>query len=132
MGRARIVGQRPKGPIDPRLGRRVKRFRLMRRMTQAELAGSDFSKGFVSLVECGRTRISLRAAGILAARLDVSLGALLGEIPATDTGLETALIAALRRSEDLERLARRTQIEVAAALTRMRQPKTREAQPRRA
>jgi transcriptional regulator with XRE-family HTH domain len=51
----------------------------MRRMTQADLAGSDFSKGFISLVECGRTRMSLRAAGILAARLDVSLGALLGE-----------------------------------------------------
>jgi hypothetical protein len=104
----------------------------MRRMTQAELAGSDFSKGFISLVECGRTRMSLRAAGILAARLDVSLGVLLGESPATDTGLEAALTAALRRSEELERLAHRTQIEVASALARIRQPRARMAQPRRA
>ena len=104
----------------------------MRRMTQADLAGTDFSKGFISLVECGRTRMSLRAAGILSARLDVSLGALLGETSATDTGLEAALTAALRRTEELERFAQRTQIEVAAALARIRQPRARTAQSRRA
>lgn len=41
-------------------------------MTQAELAGSDFSKGFISLLETGRTRASLRAAEILASRLGTS------------------------------------------------------------
>ena len=85
-------------------------------MTQAELAGADFSKGFISLVECGHTRISLRAAGMLAARLSVPLAVLLGEAPISDTGLEAALTAALRRSQELERLAQRTQVEVEAAL----------------
>lgn len=94
-------------------------------MTQAELAGSDYSKGFISLVECGRTRISLRAAGVLAARLDVSLGALLGESPASESGLEASLTAALQRSQELERLAQRTQIEVRAALVRVRQQRPR-------
>lgn len=93
----------------------------MRQMTQAELAGADFSKGFISLVESGRTRMSLRAAGILAGRLDVSLGALLGESPATDSGLEAALTAALRRARELEALAERTQVEVEAVLARVRQ-----------
>lgn len=101
-------------------------------MTQAELAGADFSKGFISLVESGRTRMSLRAAGILAARLDVSLGALLGETSSTDTGLEAALAAALRRSEELERLALRTQIEVRAALERIRRVRTRTSEAKRA
>lgn len=127
-----MVNQRPKGPVDPRLGRRLKRFRLMRRMTQAQLAGADFSKGFISLVECGRTRMSLRAAGILAARLDLSVGVLLGESAATDTGLEGALTEALRRSEELERLAERTQVEVRAALARVRQARVRAVQARRA
>jgi hypothetical protein len=96
----------------------------MRQMTQAELAGSDFSKGFVSLVESGRTRMSLRAAGILASRLDLSLGVLLGESPLTDTSLESALTEALRRSEELERYAERTQIEVRAALEMVRRART--------
>ena len=26
-------------------------------MTQADLAGDDFTKGFISLLECGRTRV---------------------------------------------------------------------------
>jgi hypothetical protein len=71
--------------------------------------------------------MSLRAAGILAARLDVSLGALLGESPATDSGLEAALTAALRRAEELERVAQRTQIEVEAPLARIRQRGARRA-----
>lgn len=41
-------------------------------MTQAELAAGDFTKGFISLLETGRTRVSLRAAEILARRLGIS------------------------------------------------------------
>src|SRR5437879_3698132 len=43
-----------------------------RKMTQADLAAPDFTKGFISLLETGRTRVSLRAAEILAQRLGVS------------------------------------------------------------
>jgi len=46
--------------------------RVGRGLTQAALAGDDFTKGFISLVETGRTRVSLRAAEILARRLGTS------------------------------------------------------------
>ena len=70
----RTVRQRPKGPIDPAMGERVRALRTARNMTQAELAGSDFTKGFVSLVESGRTRMSIRAAAIFASRLGIGVG----------------------------------------------------------
>jgi tetratricopeptide (TPR) repeat protein len=69
--RRRIVRQKAKGPIDPHLGARVRALRIARGLTQEQLAGPDFSKGFISLVETGRTRISLRAAQVLATRLGV-------------------------------------------------------------
>jgi transcriptional regulator with XRE-family HTH domain len=101
-------------------------------LTQAQLAGADFSHGYVSLVESGRTRISLRAAGILASRLGVPLAVLLGESSMTGMGLEAALTAALRRSQELEQLAQRTQVEVKAALAMIRTTRNRTAVQRRA
>ena len=70
--RKRVVHQRAKGPVDPGVGLRVRQLRLARKMTQADLAAPDFTKGFISLLETGRTRVSLRAAEILAQRLGVS------------------------------------------------------------
>lgn len=70
----RKVRQQSKGPIDPAMGQRVRALRTARDMTQAELAGSDFTKGFVSLVESGRTRMSIRAAAIFASRLGIGVG----------------------------------------------------------
>lgn len=70
--RKRVVHQRAKGPVDPSVGARVRELRIARNMTQADLAAGDFTKGFISLLETGRTRVSLRAAEILAQRLGVS------------------------------------------------------------
>lgn len=75
--RRRTVRQRAKGPIDPQLGIRVRALRSARGLTQEQLAGEDFSKGFISLVETGRTRVSLRAAQILATRLGVVVSELM-------------------------------------------------------
>jgi tetratricopeptide (TPR) repeat protein len=58
--------------VDPGVGLRVRQLRIAREMTQADLAAKDFTKGFISLLETGRTRVSLRAAEILAQRLGVS------------------------------------------------------------
>ena len=69
----RIVHQKKKGPVDPGLGQRLRQLRLQRNMTQAQLADRDFTKGFISLVETGRTRVSLRAAEVLARRLSVAV-----------------------------------------------------------
>lgn len=71
------VSQRSKGAIDPAFGRRLYALRKARKLTQADLAGTDFSKGFISLLETGRTRASLRAAEILATRLGVSVSDLM-------------------------------------------------------
>lgn len=73
----RVVRQKAKGPVDPYVGERIRELRLARKLSQAQLAGPDFSKGFISLAETGRTRISLRAAEILAQRLGITAADLL-------------------------------------------------------
>ena len=73
----RIVRQRAKGPIDRGPGDRVRALRSARGLTQADLAGNEFSKGFISLLETGRTRVSLRAAEIIASKLGVGVAELL-------------------------------------------------------
>lgn len=97
--KVRTVRQRAKGPIDPGLGQRIRELRTSRGLSQAELAGEDFTKGFVSLVETGRTRISLRAAHILAARLGVAASDLVAS--AGTTGGREAEIALLRAESAL-------------------------------
>lgn len=92
--RPRPAGQRPKGPVDPSLGRRVKALRESRGMTQAELAATDFSKGFISLLETGRTRVSLRAAEILARRLGVATADLVGAAGADHRQIELNAVRA--------------------------------------
>ncbi len=77
MAGKRVVHQKAKGPIDPSIGLKVRELRTARGMTQAQLAGPDFSKGFISLLETGRTRVSLRAAHIIASRLGVDVTELL-------------------------------------------------------
>lgn len=80
----RLVHQKAKGPIDPGTGRRVRELREARKLTQAELAGADFTKGFISLVETGHSRISLRAAQIISERLGVPVSELLATPPSDD------------------------------------------------
>lgn len=90
----RVVHQKAKGPIDPGVGLKVRELRTARGMTQAQLAGPDFSKGFISLLETGRTRISLRAAHILAARLGLEVTDLLSAPTADRQDLEFMLLRA--------------------------------------
>lgn len=90
----RIVRQKRKGPIDPSLGERLRTLRVARGLTQAHLAGDDFTKGFISLVETGRTRISLRAAEIFAQRLGVPVSDLMRPSDAADAGVDLELVRA--------------------------------------
>lgn len=118
VARARIVRQRAKGPIDPLFGERVRALRLARGLTQAQLAGRDFSKGFISLVETGRTRVSLRAAEIFAGKLGVVVTDLMvSKATASSLEAELAIVtaeldlqagrtsAALKRITSMERTA---------------------------
>ncbi|GAC1455867.1 MAG: hypothetical protein NVSMB8_01780 [Candidatus Limnocylindrales bacterium] len=90
----RTVHQKAKGPVDPRPGERVRALRLARGMTQGTLAGDDFTKGFISLVETGRTRMSLRAAEIIAGRLGTTVADLLAAGPGGDKAREVMLLRA--------------------------------------
>lgn len=91
----RVVRQKAKGPIDPGSGLHVRQLREARGMTQGDLAGADFTKGFISLVETGRTRMSVRSAQILATRLGVAIADLLTAAPTGDEReLELELIQA--------------------------------------
>lgn len=106
--RGRTVHQKAKGPVDPRPGERVRALRLARRMTQGTLAGDDFTKGFISLVETGRTRMSLRAAEIIAGRLGTTVADLLAAGPGGDKAREVMLLRAeaeLRAGRPAEALA---------------------------
>jgi tetratricopeptide (TPR) repeat protein len=62
-------------------------------MTQGDLAGDDFTKGFISLLETGRTRVSLRAAEILAGKLGISASELIAIGP-TNAELDLTLLRA--------------------------------------
>lgn len=116
MRRKRIVRQRAKGPIDPRFGARLRELRSSAGLTQAQLAGTDFSKGFVSLVETGHARASLRAAQLFADRLRVPLGELVDPAPPNVATLRLrALIARASRIEGALTDAERLRAELADA-----------------
>jgi tetratricopeptide (TPR) repeat protein len=108
--RKRVVNQKAKGPIDPGLGNKIRELRIARGMTQAALAAPDFSKGFISLLETGRTRASLRAAQILAGRLGVEVTDLMSA-PTTDRqDLEFML---LRAEQELRSGQSKTALDIA-------------------
>lgn len=107
----RVVHQKAKGPIDPGVGLKVRELRGARGMTQAALAGPDFSKGFISLLETGRTRISLRAAHILAGRLGVDVTDLLAAPTSDQQDLEFMV---LRAEQSLRAGETKTAIDIAA------------------
>jgi tetratricopeptide (TPR) repeat protein len=110
----RVVHQKAKGPIDPGLGNKIRELRIARGMTQAGLAGPDFSKGFISLLETGRTRASLRAAQILAGRLGVEVTDLVSA-PSTDRqDLEFML---LRAEQELRAGQPKTALDISAKWT---------------
>jgi len=61
-----------KAPVDmlaAEIGRRIRAARLERGMSLADLGGSDLTRSFLSQVELGRSRISLKALAMVAERL---------------------------------------------------------------
>jgi len=87
------------GSIDtaptPILGERVRAARRERGMSQAQLAGEELTKGFISQVESGIVRPSVRSLQIIATRLGKSLDYFLGDTPlATEKRLAFHRLAA--------------------------------------
>ena len=89
----RVVRQKAKGPIDPAFGQQVRALRLARGLTQGDLAAGAFTKGFISLLETGRTRASMRAAAIVAERLGVSVTDLVAPRTNDEQKAELAMLA---------------------------------------
>ena len=59
--------------LGPDVGRRIKEVRTKRGMSLGQVGGQDLSRSFLSVVESGRSRISLRALAIVAERLDTPI-----------------------------------------------------------
>ena len=83
---------------DPTVvGNRIRELRRRMGMTQAELAGSDFTKSFISQVEKGQTRPSLRSLQIIAERLNQPISYFLSDeevSPASSSEAERLLAVA--------------------------------------
>lgn len=65
----------------PGLGEQVRSARRERGMSQAQLAGEELTKGFISQVESNLVRPSVRSLQIIASRLGKSLDYFLGDVP---------------------------------------------------
>src|SRR5947209_17927876 len=59
--------------LGPEVGKRIRAARQSRGMSLAQVGGTDLSRSFLSLVELGRSRISLKALAIVADRLDLPM-----------------------------------------------------------
>src|SRR5579872_6214856 len=68
--------------VAARVGTNIREVRTRLGMTQKELAAPEFSISYISAIERGKIRPSLRALSILARRLDVPLTFLLEGSPA--------------------------------------------------
>src|SRR5918911_4349803 len=92
------------------LGARVRPARLERGMSQAQLAGDELTKGFISQLESGSVRPSIRSLQLIASRLGQSLDYFLGDEPLSLQKriefLDLAAQAAFERSDwtDLARI----------------------------
>src|SRR5438128_7486936 len=67
------------------LGERVRAVRHELGMSQAQLAGDELTKGFISQVEAGLVRPSLRSLQIIAGRLGKGIEYFVGDQPVTAT-----------------------------------------------
>src|SRR6476646_7757226 len=67
--------------VAARVGTNIREFRTKLGMTQAQLAAPEFSISYISAIERGKIRPSLKALSILAKRLDVPLTFLLEGSP---------------------------------------------------
>ena len=72
------------------VGQRIRKRRLEKGMSLAELGADDLSRSFLSLVELGKSRISLRALAIIADRLETPISYFLDDSEAAAT-LELAV-----------------------------------------
>jgi tetratricopeptide (TPR) repeat protein len=74
------------------LGDRLRQARLARGMSQEALAQPEFTKSYVSAVERGKARPSLKALELMARRLGVPVNEFLLAVPVGDSGTDVAAL----------------------------------------
>src|SRR5579859_3871660 len=82
-------GREGKAQIDilaADVGQRIRAARKARGMSLADVGRDDLTRSFLSLVELGRSRISLRALSIVASRLELPISYFLEDAPGTREG----------------------------------------------
>lgn len=93
----------------PSLGERVRHLRQAKGLTQSQLAGTELTKGFISLLERGKTRPSLDSLLIISKRLETSVDALLsgeGHVPAAVADSLLGLIQQATDNREFSRAAK--------------------------
>lgn len=85
--------------LGPEVGQRIREVRMSRGMSLAEVGGEDLTRSFLSLVEHGRSRISLRALAIVADRMDLPMATFLED----EDERRTAELAVDQAEIELER-----------------------------
>ncbi|GAB2587759.1 hypothetical protein GCM10027168_20760 [Streptomyces capparidis] len=92
---------------QPHFGRRLKRLRLARGLSQAGLVGEGMSTGYLSRLESGERRPTERAVAYLAGRLGVDTSALTGPADGRSlTGVLAAVASAPPGTDDTAALSR--------------------------
>jgi transcriptional regulator with XRE-family HTH domain len=92
---------------QPHFGRRLKRLRLARGLSQAGLVGEGMSTGYLSRLESGERRPTERAVSYLAGRLGVDASALTGPADGRPlTGVLAAVTSAPPGTDDTAALSR--------------------------
>lgn len=88
-------GREGKAQIDvlaADVGQRIRAARKARGMSLADVGRADLTRSFLSLVELGRSRISLRALSIVASRLELPISYFLEDAPGSrEGGIELTL-----------------------------------------
>lgn len=117
------------------LGDNIRRMRREKGLTQAQLAGDDWTKGYISLVEHGRVAPSVKSLQLFANKLGCSISDLVeaeiqpdrlhaAEIAFIEGDLKNAwsVLEAMPRSQALDSASMTLKCEVAARLVRVETP----------
>jgi HTH-type transcriptional regulator, quorum sensing regulator NprR len=122
MVKAETIERYADGRLDAfatNVGQRIRMARLERSMSLADVGREDLSRSFLSLVELGRSRISLRALAIVAERLELPVGYFL-----RDAQGEAQEIVELRLDQADAALARQESADALETIKDLEPPET--------
>src|SRR5213079_3479378 len=93
------IGNAIRSAMTADVGARIRSLRTARGLTQAQLAEPNYTKAYISMLESGRTRASMKALEHIAGVLGVKPADLLGGAP-TPSAPQFTLLEARRLTEE--------------------------------